>query len=109
MHGSLAKRAVIYRTRYGTEATIRVAIHCGRVAAGEIGDWKKEIALLGDTMNTTARIESAAREFGTATVLSDDVVRRLPEEMRERLRPLPAYAAAGKQDVLRLWATDGTG
>lgn len=107
MHRSLARQAQIYRARYGTEATIRVAIHCGRVAAGEIGDWKKEIALLGDTMNTTARIENAARQFGTATVLSDEIVRQLPEEMRKALRHLPEYAAAGKQDVLRLWAADG--
>ena len=106
MHRSLARRAQVYRARYGTEAAVRVAIHCGRVAAGEIGDWKKEIALLGDTMNTTARIENAARQFGTATVLSDEIVRQFPEEMRERLRHLPEYAAAGKQDVLRLWAAD---
>lgn len=104
MHTSLANRAEIYRARYGTEAKMRVAVHCGRVAAGEIGDWKKEIALLGDTMNTTARIETAAREFGASTVLSDDVVRRLPADLRLDLRRLPDYTAAGKQNVLLLWA-----
>ncbi len=107
MHRVLADRAEIYRMRFGSEAMLRIAIHCGQVAAGEIGEWKKEIALLGDAMNTTARIEGAARDLGVATVLSDDLVRQLPETIRGKLRRLPDYAAAGKQDPLVLWTPDG--
>lgn len=50
------------------------------------GDWKIEVALLGDTMNTTARIEGAARRFGASTVLSNAVVQKLPEAARSGLR-----------------------
>lgn len=106
MHAMLAERAAFYRETYQAEAKLRVAIHCGQVAAGEIGDWKKEIALLGDTMNTTARIESAAKHFQASTVLSDEVVRRLPAENRGHLKRLPGYAAAGKQQELVLWTAD---
>ncbi len=109
MHRTLDRRASFYRTRYDTEPGIRVAIHCGQVAAGEIGDWKKEIALLGDTMNTTARIESAARDLGEQIVLSDDLAKRLPDTLRTPIRVLPAYEAAGKQDKLTLWAVDPHG
>jgi len=106
MHRALAARKDIYRGRFGSEARLRVAIHCGQVAAGEIGDWKKEIALLGDTMNTTARIEGAAKSFGEATVLSDDVVRQLPITTRNTLKRLPEYSAAGKKQNLVLWAPE---
>lgn len=109
MHRALAASAALYRERFDTEARLRVAIHCGQVAAGEIGDWKKEIALLGDAMNTTARIESAARDLGVSTILSDDVVNRLPDEHRARLRRLPRYTAAGKQHDLVLWTTETPG
>jgi len=105
MHQVLEQRAASYLHRFGSEARLRVSLHCGHVAAGEIGDWKKEIALLGDTMNTAARIESAAKIMGEATVLSDALVQQLPEETRSNLRPLPPYAAAGKSERLKLWAT----
>ncbi len=67
---------------------------------------KKEIALLGDTMNTTARIESAARDLGESIVLSDDLVKRFPDTLSTPIRALPAYEAAGKQDKLALWAVE---
>ncbi len=103
MHEALAARSESYKTLYGTEARLRVAVHCGQVAAGEIGDWKKEIALLGDTMNTTARIEAAAKAFEAATVLSQEVVGHLPAAVRDTLVRLPDYSAAGKQEELALW------
>ncbi|WFE89128.1 adenylate/guanylate cyclase domain-containing protein [Roseibium porphyridii] len=105
MHRTLATHASRYRKRFGTEPSLRVALHCGQVAAGEIGDWKKEIALLGDTMNTTARIERAANSLGSDTVLSDALVKHLPEQARTSLRRLPDYKAHGKQEPLRLWTT----
>lgn len=106
MHQVLDDRAAIYERRFGTSAKLRVAVHCGQVAAGDIGDWKKEIALLGDAMNTAARIESAARDLGVTTVLSDDVVRRFPQEQQDSLRRLPDYKAPGKQTLLTLWTPD---
>ena len=106
MHKALRARMAFYQKRYDHEPRLRVAIHCGQVAAGEIGDWKKEIALLGDTMNTTARIEGAAKSLGVDTILSDDLARHLPDDLRASLRRLPDFAAAGKQSNLVLWTSD---
>ncbi|MEX0283777.1 MAG: adenylate/guanylate cyclase domain-containing protein [Paracoccaceae bacterium] len=106
MHQILAQQTDMYRNRYGHAPTVRVALHCGQVAAGEIGDWKKEIALLGDTMNTTARIENAARDLGVTTILSDAVRKGLPPQLSEGLSSLPAYVAAGKSAALKLWTPD---
>jgi len=103
---TLDQKGAAYRRRYGQAMRIRIAIHCGPVAAGEVGAWKKEIALLGDTMNTAARIESAAREFGAMIVLSDDVRECLPRTTQERLKRMPDYKARGKHDNLKLWAID---
>ena len=101
---ALEKKANQYSTNFGKPMRIRVAVHCGPVAAGEIGAWKKEISLLGDTMNTTARIEVAARQFGSDIVVSDAIRRNLPEAWRSKLVGLPDFAAHGKQDALKLWA-----
>ena len=109
MHEALAERSVFYRNEFGAEAKVRVALHCGKVAAGEIGDWKKEIAFLGDVMNTTARIETAARDYRVATLLSDDLVQQLPADTRNGLERLPNYTAAGKKIDLVLWAPNAQG
>lgn len=103
MPRALDRKAADYAARFGQEAKIRVALHCGPVAAGEIGTWKKEIALLGDTMNTAARIESAARDFGAEVVISDALREQLSGEVRNELSQLPDYNARGKTDQLALW------
>ncbi len=105
MHAVLADRAAVYQKAFDAVPTLRIAVHSGRVAAGEIGDWKKEISFLGDAMNTAARIETAARDLGVNIVLSDAVVCQFPEDARARLVQLPPYQAQGKHEPLKLWGT----
>lgn len=97
-----------YKKTYGAEARLRIGIHCGEVAAGEIGDWKKEIALLGDPMNTTARIEGAAKALLVDIALSDDIAKKLSEKSRTELTKLPPFHASGKQQDLILWSASPT-
>lgn len=106
MQDVLAQEADTYIARYGQAMEIRIALHAGPVAAGEVGTWKKEIALLGDTMNTAARIETAARDFGVGIVVSDTVRQRLPQSVQETLVRMPDYSARGKHESLRLWAIE---
>ncbi|MEM8577045.1 MAG: adenylate/guanylate cyclase domain-containing protein [Pseudomonadota bacterium] len=103
MHAALAAQAGHYERSYRHTPQIRIALHVGEVAAGEMGAWKKEIALLGDVMNTTARIEAAAKAHGAATVLSGDLVAALPEAARAKLTPLPALTLDGKAQDNSLW------
>ncbi len=103
MHRALAKAAPRYRSDFGSAPHLRIAIHCGPLAAGEIGDWKKEIALLGDTMNTAARIEGAARDIGAKTAVSDDMATLLSDDARTSLTLCSGYAAHGKSASLTLW------
>ena len=46
----------------------------GRVVVGEVGLVKRNIVYLGDTVNTTARIEAACRKLGRGLLTSADVV-----------------------------------
>jgi len=61
---ALSAHAERYRTRFGTVPRFRAALHAGPLVVGEMGDVKREIVLLGDTMNTTSRIESVCRNSG---------------------------------------------
>jgi adenylate cyclase len=50
-------------------AHCRAGLHCGPVVIGEMGSLKKEIVFLGDTVNTTARIQNSAGKLVIACLL----------------------------------------
>ncbi|HEY5408877.1 MAG TPA: adenylate/guanylate cyclase domain-containing protein [Ginsengibacter sp.] len=64
-------RTVIYIGLFWT------AIHIGEVTVGEIGVIKKDLAMSGDTMNTTARIRSACNELQHHFIVSKTFVENI--------------------------------
>lgn len=103
---SLAARAGAYAEEFGTGVALRAGLHLGEVVTGELGDQRQEIAMLGDGINTAARLVEAARETGqsaVATVGSLDPA-RLPAGWR--VRPLGLVALRGKQAPLDLLAIE---
>ena len=66
-----------YEARYGCVPRFRAGLHYGEVIVGEMGDYKKEIAILGDVMNTAARIQSECRSRGVDFLASDAAIREI--------------------------------
>ena len=65
-------RSEHYRRVYTIIPEFRIGIHLGDVTVGEIGVIKKDLAMSGDTMNTTARIRSACNELNQKFIVSKD-------------------------------------
>ncbi len=93
-----------YAREFGLIPDFRAGLHCGPVAVGELGNLKKEIALVGDAMNAAARIVEACRAADVrilaSAVLLDRLAalparvarRRLGElDMRGKERPLELH------------------
>ncbi len=70
----LQKNSERFRRKYGIVPEFRVGIHAGEVTIGEIGLIKKDLAMSGDTMNTTARIRSACSELKQKFIVSKDFI-----------------------------------
>lgn len=70
----IQRNSEIFRRHFGIVPEFRVGIHIGEVTVGEIGILKKDIAMSGDTMNTTARIRSACSELNQQFIVSKDVI-----------------------------------
>ena len=85
----------------------RAALHIGAVVAGEMGDLKREIAFVGDTLNTAARLLAAGRDLGRDIVASTTLLDRLalPEGLARE--PLDAIALRGKERAVPLAALHG--
>src|SRR3984957_15439449 len=101
----LAERGPAYERAFGCRADFRAGLHCGSVVVGELGYLKKEIALIGDSMNTAARIQEACRATGCRVLASAALIERIgalpvgvtgrslgPLPMRGKKRPISLYA-----------------
>lgn len=71
---NIQKKSSTFKRIYGIIPEFRVGIHVGEVTVGEIGVIKKDLAMSGDTMNTTARIRSACNELNEKFIISKDFV-----------------------------------
>ncbi len=68
-----------YISRYGRVPRYRAGLHFGNVLVGELGVIKMEVALLGDAMNTAARIQAACRENNVDFLMSGAALNQLRE------------------------------
>lgn len=71
---NIQRKSEHFRRKFGIVPEFRVGIHVGEVTVGEIGVIKKDLAMSGDTMNTTARIRSACNELKHHFIVSKDFV-----------------------------------
>ena len=80
----VAANADAYRRQFGLVPDFRAGMHCGEIV-GELRSRKKEIALIGDPMNTAARILDACRAPERSALASSALL--------DRLKGLPAAVA----------------
>lgn len=99
---AIAHDAEIWRRDFGAVPEMRAALHAGPVMAGEIGDLKREITFIGDTLNTAARIAGEARKHGGLVLASAEALdgARLPPGLVRR--DLGPTALRGRTEPVRL-------
>lgn len=70
----LQKHSEEYRRNFGIVPDFRAGVHKGEVMIGEIGIVKKDLAMSGDSMNTTARIKSIVTDLNKKFIATKDFV-----------------------------------
>jgi class 3 adenylate cyclase len=102
----LAARAEAYRQRFGLTPRYRAGIHGGHVVTGEIGRQRKEILFLGDTVNTAARIEEAAKAMGRRLLVTGAVLDGLAPDGTFCAEALGPFTPRGRQGAVPLYAVE---
>jgi adenylate cyclase len=100
----LAELGSSYEREFGVSVDLRAALHCGPVVVGEMGTVKKEIALIGDTMNTTARMVDACRDNGELVIASAALLSQLTIPPGADARSLGPILLRGKKSPVELFA-----
>ena len=91
----IEKSADSYRREFGSVPRFRAALHAGPVVISECGDFRRQIAYFGDTVNVTARLQEHCKEVGRTLLVSADLLRRVQPQ------PRPSGRGAGPSGVAR--------
>ncbi len=106
-----AERAVVaaceisatVEARYRDRLGLGIGVNSGPVVAGTVGGGGRvEFTVIGDTVNTAARVEQVTRETGD-TVLITDATRRLLPPGGFEFEPRQPVQLRGKSDEVALW------
>ena len=100
----MVRNAGRYRDRFGIVPEFRAALHCGEIVAGEIGDVRREIAYVGDTLNVAARLLEASKTLRRDVLVSAELLAlvRLPSGLQAE--PLPTLSIRGRDAPLAIAA-----
>jgi class 3 adenylate cyclase len=90
--------------RYAGRVTVGIGVNSGSVVAGTVGGGGRvEFTVIGDTVNTAARVEAATRETGDDLLITDATKALLCQDSFE-FEERPPVPLKGKSVVVRLWA-----
>ena len=101
----IADGAERWVSEFGQIPEFRAALHCGSVVTAEIGLERHKIAYFGDTLNTTSRLETVAKELAVSNLVSGDLldkIGRLPDDVI--VEDLGLRTVRGRHEPLRILA-----
>ena len=96
--------ASLVEETYADRLRVGIGVNSGRVIAGTVGGGGHlEFTVIGDVVNTAARVETATRETGD-DILITEATRELLTRDFEAFERRPVIALKGKSDTVRLFA-----
>jgi class 3 adenylate cyclase len=92
------------RDRYEDELRVGVGVNSGRVVAGTIGGGGRlDFTVIGDAVNTAARVEAATRDTGDDMLITQATLALLGED-GDGWAERPAVRLKGKTEAVALYA-----
>ncbi|THH37028.1 hypothetical protein E4Z66_08805 [Aliishimia ponticola] len=81
-----------------------IGLSCGEVVVGAVGGLNQiRMGAIGDTLNLAARLESLTKRYGTAVLISEDMVGGDPGGTARQLRQVDHVTVVGRKTPVRLY------
>ena len=92
-----------YNQKYELIPNFKAGMHYGKVSTGTIGTLKKEIIYTGDVLNTTSRIEGQCNQHNVNILLSEGLMKHLPNENQFDFARIGEISLRGKSSFITLF------
>lgn len=100
----LDNRSGYYLKRYGILPEFKSGMNIGQVTVAEIGDIKRDLAFLGDTMNTAARIQGLCNKLEADLLISEDLHQQLPASKNITRTFVDNLSLRGKRETIAVYS-----
>ena len=97
-----------YLAKYQIIPSFKAGLHYGNVTTGEIGSLKKDIVFTGDTLNTTARIQSLCNDYQVDLLVSEDLLNMFKSTGSYEFQSLGAVQLKGRNQEIELYSVLST-
>ena len=99
----LESRSNYYQNNYGLQPIFKAGANVGPVTVTEIGDIKRDLAFLGVTLNTCARIHGLCYQFQADLLISDFLYELLGTPASINLEFVDSLTPTGKQQRVGIY------
>ena len=99
-------RAGYYKTNYGFLPDFKAGAHTGTVTTVEIGEYKRDLAYHGDTLNTASRIQGVCNEYNKSFLVSKLLLDKAGTHPNMKTQDLGMILLKGKTAKVGLVSVD---
>ena len=104
----VAQAAALVRDGSIPPTALSIGLHKGLALTGTVGpSTRQEYTVIGDTVNTAARVEALNRQFET-TILITDAVKLAAPVSSDLARPLGPVSVKGREESVQVYSLDHT-
>jgi adenylate cyclase len=100
----LQNKREYYVEKYGFVPQFKAGANLGDITVAEVGDYKRELAYHGDTINTAARIQSVCNTFGKSFIISERLKDQLEWEESFTTEFIDSIKLKGKEKEIYLFS-----
>jgi len=99
----LQKKKEHYEKKYGFVPQFKAGANLGAITVAEVGDYKREIAYHGDTINTAARIQSVCNTYGKSFIISEELKNQIEWDNSSTTEFIDSIKFKGKEKEVKLY------
>lgn len=100
----LQQRKDHYLNKYGIVPEFKAGANIGNITVAEVGDFKREIAYHGDTINTASRIQSVCNTYKKSFLISENLKNEINGTFRTDL--ISTIKLKGKEKEIGLYSLE---